>query len=106
MKPRPSLTGNRRTYAGMVAAEDEAIGEILAALEKKGLRENTLIFFCSDNGGPAPGVVTSNGPLRAGKGTVYEGGVRVPAVAVWPGKIKAGSVVNAALHMVDCIPRC
>ena len=103
-EPYAHLTGNRRTYAGMVAAEDEAIGQILDALAKKGLRENTLIFFCSDNGGPAPGVVTSNGPLRAGKGTVYEGGVRVPAVAVWPGKIKAGSVVNAALHMVDWYP--
>lgn len=102
--PYASMSGNRRLYAGMVAAMDEAIGGIVDALEKKGLREKTLIVFCSDNGGPAPGVVTSNGPLRAGKGTVYEGGVRVPAVAVWPGRIKAGSVVDVPLHIVDWYP--
>src|SRR5881394_746272 len=104
MEPYANLKGNRRTYAGMVAAMDEAIGQILGAIDKKGIRDNTLIFFCSDNGGPAPGRVTSNGPLRAGKGTLYEGGVRVPAVMVWPGKIKAGSIVNAPLHMVDWYP--
>ncbi len=103
-EPYAQMKGNRRTYAGMVAAMDEAIGQIIAALEQKGLRDNTLIFFCSDNGGPNPGVVTSNGPLRAGKGTVYEGGVRVPAVAVWAGRIKPGSVVEAPLHMVDWYP--
>ena len=104
MEPYANLKGNRRTYAGMLAAMDEGIGQILGALDRKGLRENTLIFFCSDNGGPSPGVVTSNGPLRAGKATLYEGGVRVPAVAVWPGKIKAGSIVEAPLHMVDWYP--
>ena len=103
-EPYAHLKGNRRIYAGMLAAMDEAIGKIVSAVEKKGLRENTLIVFCSDNGGPAPGVVTSNGPLRAGKGTVYEGGVRVPAVAVWPEKIKAGSIVRAPLHIVDWYP--
>ena len=103
-EPYANLKGNRRTYAGMLAAMDEAIGQIIGALEKKGLRDNTLIFFCSDNGGPAPGVVTSNGPLRAGKGTLYEGGVRVPAVVAWTGKIKAGAVVDAPLHMVDWFP--
>ena len=104
MEPYQHLTGDRRIYAGMLAAMDEAIGQIVGAVEKKGLRDNTLIFFCSDNGGPAPGRVTSNGPLRAGKGTLYEGGVRVPAVAVWPGRIKAGSIVNAPLHIVDWYP--
>ncbi len=104
LAPYSHLKGNRRTYAGMVAAMDEGIGQIMAALEQKGLRQNTLVFFCSDNGGPAPGVLTSNGPLRAGKGTLYEGGVRVPAVAMWEGKIKAGSVVTAPLHMVDVYP--
>jgi arylsulfatase A-like enzyme len=104
VKPYAHLRGNRRIYAGMLAAMDEAIGQIIGAIEKKGLRDNTLIVFCSDNGGPAPGVVTSNGPLRAGKGTLYEGGVRVPAVAVWPGRIKAGSIVRAPLHIVDWYP--
>jgi arylsulfatase A-like enzyme len=104
LAPYSHLKGNRRIYAGMLAAMDEAIGQVMDAIDKKGLRDNTLIFFCSDNGGPAPGVVTSNGPLRASKGTLYEGGVRVPAVAVWPGRIKPGSISNAPLHMVDWYP--
>ena len=102
--PYTNLQGTRRTYAGMLAAMDEAIGQILDAIDKKGIRRNTLIIFSSDNGGPAPGRVTSNGPLRAGKGTLYEGGVRVPAIAAWEGQIKAGSIVNAPLHMVDWYP--
>jgi len=65
---------------------------------------NTLIFFSSDNGGPAPARVTSNGPLRAGKGTLYEGGTRVAACAAWEGRIKPGGVVNEPLHMVDWYP--
>ena len=102
--PYAALPEPRRTYAGMVAAMDEAIGWILAALDARGLRANTLIFFCSDNGGPEPGRVTSNGPLRAGKGTVYEGGTRVCACVAWQGHIKAGSAVAQPLHMVDWYP--
>lgn len=102
--PYGNLQGDRKTYAGMLAAMDEAIGQIIGAVDKKGIRDNTIIFFCSDNGGPAPGRVTSNGPLRAGKGTLYEGGVRVPAVISWPGKVKAGAIVNTPLHMVDWYP--
>ena len=103
-KPYENLKPRRRTYAGMVAAMDEAIAQIIAAIEKKGMSENTLIVFSSDNGGPSPGVVTSNGPFRAGKGTLYEGGVRVAAFAAWQGKIKPGTVVNEPLHMVDWYP--
>jgi len=103
-EPYAHLKNRRRTYAGMVAAMDEAIGTILAALETKGLRRNTLIIFSSDNGGPNPGVVTSNGLFRAGKGTLYEGGTRVAACAAWDGHIPAGSVVNQPLHMVDWYP--
>lgn len=103
-EPYADLKEPRRTYAGMVAAMDESIGEIIAALDARGLRKDTLIIFSSDNGGPQPGVVTSNGPYRAGKGTLYEGGVRVCAFATWEGRIKPGTVVNAALHMVDWYP--
>ena len=103
-KPYAALAEPRRTYAGMVAAEDEAVGQIVAALEAKGIRQNTLIVWSSDNGGPSPGRVTSNGPLRAGKGTLYEGGVRVCAFATWDGQIKPGSTVDAPLHMVDWYP--
>ena len=86
MEPYAALNEPRRTYAGMLAAMDEAIGKILAALDEKKIRDNTLIIFTSDNGGPTPGSVTDNGPLRAGKGTLYEGGVRVAAFAAWPGQ--------------------
>jgi arylsulfatase A-like enzyme len=103
-EPYAHLQGPRRTYAGMVAAMDEAIGQIAAALEKHGLRQNTLILFSSDNGGPQPGVVTSNGLLRAAKATLYEGGVRVPAFAVWDGRLKPGTVCNEPLHIVDWYP--
>lgn len=102
--PYAHLAEPRRTYAGMLAAMDEAVGTIVAALDQRGWRRDTLIIFCSDNGGPNPGRVTSNGPLRAGKGTLYEGGTRVAAFATWEGRIKAGSVVNEPLHIVDWYP--
>jgi arylsulfatase A-like enzyme len=103
-KPYAHLKEPRRTYAGMVAAMDEAVGKIVAAINEAGMRKNTLFVFSSDNGGPSPGRVTSNGPLRAGKATVYEGGVRVCAACAWDGHIKPGSVVNEPLHMVDWYP--
>lgn len=99
-----SLKGERRIYAGMLAALDEAVGEIVDAVEKAGVRDNTLFVFTSDNGGPKPGVVTINGKLRAGKATHYEGGVRVAAFATWDGKIKNNSVVAEPLHVVDWYP--
>ena len=103
-QPFTELKGNRRTYAGMVAAMDEAVGQIVAALKEKGILDNTLIVFSSDNGGPHPGKITSNRPLRAGKGTIYEGGVRVCAAACWPGHIPAGKVIDEPLHVVDWYP--
>ena len=103
-EPYAHLKEPRRTYAGMLAALDEAVGQITAAIDEAGLRTNTLFVFSSDNGGPRPGVVTSNGALRAGKSTLYEGGVRVAAFATWDGRIKAGTAVNAALHITDWYP--
>jgi arylsulfatase A-like enzyme len=103
-EPYANMQGQRRTYAGMVAAMDEAVGEIVAAVEAKGLRTNTLTIFCSDNGGPKPGQITSNGPLRAGKATLYEGGMKVCAFVNWPGQIRSNTVVNAPLHIVDWYP--
>ena len=103
-EPYAKLKEPRRTYAGMLAAMDEAVGQIVAAVEKRGMRKDTLFVFSSDNGGPQPGTVTDNGKLRAGKGTVYEGGVRVAACATWDGHIKPGSVVTEPLHMVDWYP--
>jgi arylsulfatase A-like enzyme len=103
-KPYQHLDEPRRTVAGMLAAMDEGIGRILAALDEAKMRDNTLIVFCSDNGGFNPGRATNNGPLRAGKGTVYEGGVRVAACAAWPGKIPPGSAVQQPIHIVDMFP--
>ncbi len=93
----------RRTYCAMMSCLDDQVGRIVAALEEEKLRDNTLILFSSDNGGPL-GLGATNGDLRAGKGTLYEGGVRVCAMANWPGKIKAGTVVNEPLHIVDVYP--
>ncbi len=104
LKPYAQLKGNRQKYAGMLAAMDEAVGKIAAAIDEAGMRQDTLFIFSSDNGGPSPGQITDNGPLRAGKGTLYEGGTRVVAFATWEGKIAAGSRVKALLHMVDWYP--
>lgn len=103
-KPYGHLSGTRKAYAGMLAAMDEAVGQVVSALEEKGMLANTLILFSSDNGGPSPGKITDNTPLRAGKGTIYEGGVRVCAFACWPGKIPAGKVVTEPVHIIDWYP--
>jgi arylsulfatase I/J len=104
----------RRAYAGMIAAMDDEVGNVLAALERRGMRDNTLLFFMSDNGGTrsemfaGEGAVEgelppSNGNYRDGKGSVYEGGTRAVALANWPGHIGAG-VVDEMMHMVDMYP--
>lgn len=104
-KPYAHLGPTRGVYAGMVAEMDEAVGRIVAAVESQGLRTNTFFVFASDNGGlTTKGDIARNTPLRAGKGSLYEGGVRVAACATWDGRIPAGSVVRAPLHMVDWYP--
>lgn len=85
----------------MLECMDVAVGRMLAALEKKGVLDNTLVVYFNDNGGPRR---FSNAPYRGFKGDTYEGGVRVPCVMRWPGKIKAGTVVNEMLHVVDLYP--
>ena len=103
-EPYGHLKDRRRTYAGMLAAMDEAVGRIVDAIEKSGRRNNTLFVFSSDNGGFNPGRVTDNGALRDGKHTLYEGGVRVCAFATWDGRIKPKSTIEQPLHMVDWYP--
>jgi arylsulfatase A-like enzyme len=104
LEPYGHLQGQRRTLAGMLAALDEAVGQVVAAIDERGLRDRTLFVFSTDNGGFAPGRVTDNGPLRAGKGTLYEGGVRGVAFATWDGRIPKGARINQPLHMVDWYP--
>jgi arylsulfatase A-like enzyme len=93
-------------YAGMVETMDTAVGQVLAALEENGVADRTVVFFTSDNGGlsTAEGSPTSNLPLRAGKGWLYEGGVRVPLLVRWPGHTKPGTVVDDYIISTDYYP--
>jgi arylsulfatase A-like enzyme len=104
LEPYADIPGNRRLMAGMLSAVDEAIGRIVEALDTAGIRDNTLIVFSSDNGGPNPRGLSDNGVLRAGKGTLYEGGVRACAFANWPGQITAGRRIQQPVHVVDWYP--
>ncbi len=93
-------------YGDVISEIDWSVGQILSALEKNGLRENTLVVFTSDNG-PWLNYGTHSGvalPLREGKGTSLEGGVRVPCVMSWPGKIKEGQVINKPAMTIDLMP--
>ncbi|MBX2873112.1 MAG: sulfatase-like hydrolase/transferase [Saprospiraceae bacterium] len=91
----------RRTYAAMVSAVDDGVGHLLDALEKMGLEDNTIVFFLSDNGGPEKKNGSDNGPLKEGKGSLFEGGVRVPFAVQWPGQIPAGQVYEKAVISLD-----
>jgi len=107
---------NRRAYAASITAMDEQIGRVVAALTKKGMRDNTLIVFQSDNGGTfnpmfagegdmsKSKIPCDNGPYRDGKASLYEGGTRVVALANWPGHIKPGTTVDEMVHAVDWYP--
>jgi arylsulfatase B len=105
----------RRAYAAMISSMDDEIGKVVAALEEKKMRENTLIVFMSDNGGNTTAMFSGdvdvsklklpadNGPYRGGKGMLYEGGTRVAALVNWPSRIKA-SEVTGLMHVVDMFP--
>jgi len=93
----------RRTYAAMVDEMDQQVGRILAAIDEAGIAEDTIVLFFSDNGGSnAFGGV--NTPLRGEKGTTFEGGIRVPAVIRWPGRLDAGGMVAARTTVMDVMP--
>jgi arylsulfatase A-like enzyme len=90
----------RRRYLAQVSLLDDAVGRVTAALAESGQERRTLVFFFSDNGGPANSGA-GNGPLRGHKGSVYEGGVRVPFLVNWPGTLPAGSVFDAPVSSLD-----
>jgi arylsulfatase A-like enzyme len=94
---------NRRTYCAMMAAMDDAVGAVLAKLAEHKLTENTLIFFISDNGGP-PVNASNNGTLRGFKAQTWEGGIRVPFLVQWPGKLPAGKVYDQPVIQLDIGP--
>jgi len=93
-------------YAGMVQSVDESIGRVMKKLEKLGVADSTIVIFMSDNGGlsTSEGRPTSNVPLRAGKGWLYEGGIREPMIIKWPGVVKANSVCSEAVTSTDFYP--
>jgi arylsulfatase A-like enzyme len=91
----------RKAYAGLLSGLDDAVGEVLASLRASGQEENTLVFFISDNGGPQQANGSDNTPLRGDKGTVWEGGIRVPYLVRWKGKLPTGAVYEQPVISLD-----
>ncbi len=98
------LKGLNQTYCAMMTEMDAAIGRVLEALRARGLDENTLVLFHSDNGGVARDGLGSNRPFRGAKGTVYEGGIRVAAWARWAARWRGGRTCDAVMGHVDLMP--
>jgi len=101
----------QKGHAAMITRMNRDIGRLMAKLSELGLDENTFLFFSSDNGphkegGGDPSFFQSSGPLRGYKRALYEGGIRVPAIARWPGKIKAGAINNHVSAFWDFLPTC
>ncbi len=96
--------GTRRRLAGAMTAVDDGVGKVIAALKDCGVYENTLIVLLSDNGGPTKVNASLNTPLRGVKGDVWEGGIRVPFMAAWPGKIKSAQVSGTPVSSIDLLP--
>ncbi len=88
----------------MQSSMDDAVGSVLSKLRELHLEENTLIFFFSDNGGPTPSTTSSNGPLRGYKAQTWEGGIRVPFLIQWKGKIAGGKVDDRPVIQLDILP--
>jgi arylsulfatase A len=108
-KIKPDALQNNATYAAMVASVDESVGRIMASLEEQKLANRTVIIFMSDNGGLASAeykgqTPTSNKPLKAGKGFLYEGGIREPMIVKWPGVVKAGTQCEIPVVSTDFYP--
>ena len=97
---------NAKVVAAMDTMLDRHVGELLGLLKGLGLDERTIVFFCSDNGAAQrfDGVLDSSGPLKEYKRSMYEGGIRVPLIARWPGKIKAGAISNLPCYFADMMP--
>ena len=98
----------RAAYAGMISRMDRDVGKIMALLKERNLEENTIVFLTSDNGPIFPAGQSdyfhSAGPLRGRKQTMYEGGIRIPMIARWPGRISAGTVSDLPWYFADFLP--
>lgn len=101
-----SWSQKARNFAAMVTLLDKDVGRIMDLLKKLGLYEDTVIFFCSDNGGGSrfQDIFNSNGPFRGYKGDLYEGGLRIPMIVSWPGEIPAGEVNDETWYFADFLP--
>jgi len=94
----------RRTYAAMLSAMDDGVGAVLKELRDRGIEDNTLIFFISDNGGPTQNNGSSNAPLRGNKAQLWEGGIRVPFMIQWKQQLPAGRVCDQPVISLDILP--
>ncbi len=107
-KIRPGLHHRNPVYAAMVESLDENVGRVLAKLDERGIAGETVVIFTSDNGGYIGRYegrqVTDNYPLRSGKGSLYEGGIRVPLIVRWPGVTKPGGVCREPVSTIDFYP--
>ncbi len=92
---------HRRIFAAMLSNLDDSVGAVMKQLRDSGLEENTIVFFLSDNGGPTRELTSSNLPLRGSKGTLYEGGVRVPFMMQWKGTVLPGQVYQKPVSSLD-----
>jgi arylsulfatase A len=101
-KADPASGQKNAVYAAMIQSVDESVGKVCAKLDELGLADRTVVIFMSDNGGVAG--TTSNAPLRAGKGTLYEGGIREPLIVRWPDAVKAGTTSDEVVISVDFFP--
>ena len=95
---------NRRTFAKMLKAMDDAVGAVLAKVREAGIEEDTLIVFLSDNGGPTESITSRNNPFKGYKSQVHEGGIRVPFMAQWKGTIPAGKIYGKPVISLDILP--
>ena len=100
---QPDISDQRAKHVALIEHLDADIGKVLDAIQEAGISNDTLIIFTSDNGGQLS-VGANNGPLRAGKQDMYEGGIREPMCAVWPGKIAPGSRSNRLALTMDIFP--
>jgi arylsulfatase A-like enzyme len=96
----------QRTLAAMLSAMDDAVGRVLARVKELGQDQDTLVFFISDNGPTGPQVHSRNQPLRGQKNTTWEGGIRLPFMMQWPGKLPAGTVSDTPVIQLDVMPTC
>ncbi len=104
MKPFQDLDEQSRNHYGELVAMDRSIGTLRAKLRELGIADNTLVWFCSDNGGLPKIEPSTVAPLRGFKGTIYEGGLRVPGIIEWPSEITAARVTNYPASVLDIMP--